>query len=98
MNLQEVIQYLSENYMQIKITTGCSDTINGYGWHAKYSVEVFETIEYCEICKAKKNTNHSDDAHRGNHRWRYEMACIYSNVHYEIDSIVMQLNIIADDI
>ena len=97
MNLQEVIEHLSEKYMQIKITTGYSDTINGYGWHTKYSVQVLETIEYCEICKAKKNTNHSDDAHRGNHRWRHETACIYSNVHYDIDSIVRQLNIIAHD-
>jgi hypothetical protein len=92
MSLQDVIENLSKNHMQVKIMTGYMDTINGYGWHTKYFVNVLKTVEYCEICKNKTNTDYSEDAHRGNHRWRFKTIQVYSDTHYDIDSIVTQLN------
>lgn len=95
MSLQDVIENLSQNYMQVKIITGYADAIDGYGWHTKYYVQVFKTNEYCEICKTKQGINVTDDAHMGNHRWRHETECIYDKIHYHMNSIIADLNKIA---
>jgi hypothetical protein len=41
--LGEMLSDLAKKAMQVKLLVGYADSLNGYGWHVKYHVEVFKT-------------------------------------------------------
>jgi len=77
--LSDVLSNIAKKELEVKLLVGYGDSINGYGWHVKYYVEVFKTIEYCSKCRKKGNVDYSDDCHPlNNHKHMTETKCIYS--------------------
>ena len=79
--LADILSVLAKNLLQVKLVVGYKDSINGYGWHVRYYVEVYKTVEFCSKCKNNFNVNYKDDYfpkyHQHSHRTNIEN--IYSN-------------------
>jgi hypothetical protein len=88
----ELLEHLSlKNKLQIKLTIGSGDTLNGYGWHSRYHLKVFEAVEYCPKCRKKTGLNYSDISHPlNNHQHLVEYKTIFDGTLY-YDNIVSKL-------
>jgi hypothetical protein len=74
--LGEILSELAKKQLQVKLLVGYNDSLNGYGWHVKYYIEVTECIEYCPKCRVKYNVNYKDDYyplhHQHSHHQEYK--------------------------
>jgi hypothetical protein len=66
--LGEVLSKLAKKELQVNLFVGYRDSLNGYGWHVRYYVEVIKCIEYCPKCRAKHNVNYKDDQYPLHHQ------------------------------
>jgi hypothetical protein len=81
MSISEVLSDLAKKELQTKLFVGYQDSINGYGWHVVYYVEIIKCIEYCEKCRKNHNVNYKDDYYPNYHQHahRHEYKIIYEN-------------------
>ena len=91
--LTEVLRELSQLQLQVKLSVGFTDSINGYGWHSIYHVDVIETIQFCSKCRANKNVNYVEDYYPNhhNHSHRYELKSIFTAMYMDSDKLVQGL-------
>jgi hypothetical protein len=70
--LGDVLLTLAKKELQVKLLTGFEDTVNGYGWHIIFYVQVFKTVEYCSKCRELFNVDYKDASlllqHQHSHR------------------------------
>ncbi len=75
-NLSDILIILSKKEIQIKLLVGYQDSINGYGWHSVYYIQLIKCIEYCYKCRKNYNTDYKDDYyplhHQHSHRQEYK--------------------------
>ena len=91
--LTEVLEKLAKKNLQIKLLVGYQDTINGYGWHVKYYVEVIECIEFCYKCREYYNVDYYYNYtlhHQHSHRAEYKT--IFSKEFLNIDDLCFELS------
>jgi hypothetical protein len=92
--LTEVLEKLAKKELQIKLLVGYQDSINGYGWHVKYYVEVIKCIEFCCKCRAKYNVDYFDNYyplhHQHSHRTEYKI--IFSKDFRNVDDLCFELS------
>ena len=79
--LADILSVLAKNFLQVKLFVGYRDSINGYGWHVRYYVEVYKTVEYRPKCRKNFNVNYKDDFYPAHHQHKnfIEIINIYSN-------------------
>jgi hypothetical protein len=91
--LTEVLRELSQLHLQVKLSVGFTDSINGYGWHSIYYVDVIETIEFCSKCRANKNVDYLENYYPNHHQHshRYELKSIFTAMYMDSDKLVQGL-------
>jgi hypothetical protein len=91
--LSDVLVKLAKKDFQIKLFVGYQDSINGYGWHVKYFVELIECIEYCPKCRVKYNVNFNDNTYPLNHQHshRVEYKTIFANDFISENDMIISL-------
>jgi hypothetical protein len=87
--LEDVLIYLSNKELQVKLLTGFKDSINGYGCHVIYYIEVFKTIQYCDKCRLSYKIDYSDLHKRHSHK--FEQKCIYSQTFMDVKELCLSL-------
>jgi hypothetical protein len=74
--LSDVLSKLALKGYQMKLFIGARDTINGYGWHTRYYIEINECIEFCPKCRSKYNVDYNDNEyplrHQHSHHKEYK--------------------------
>jgi hypothetical protein len=91
--LEGILEELSQLYLQVKLTTGFGDAINGYGWHVIYHVDVIETIEFCSKCRANKSVNYFEDYYPNHHQHAhsYELKSIFTGTYIDSEKLIQRL-------
>jgi len=74
--LSEILSRLAFKGYQLKLLVGLRDSLNGYGWHTIYYIEIIKCIEYCPKCRIKFNLDYKEDYyplhHQHSHRQEYK--------------------------
>ena len=93
-NLSECLQRLAKKELQIKLLIGYQDSINGYGWHVVYYVELIKCIEFCPKCRANHNVDYKDDYYPLHHQHRHhaEYKKIFSGHFRHEDDLCFELS------
>ena len=93
LQLGEVLSKLAEDFLQVKLLVGYGDTINGYGWHVKYYVEIIQCIEYCPKCRVKYFVNYKDDQYPLHHQHihRQEYKTIFAKDFIDENDVCIEL-------
>ncbi len=87
-----VISEITKKGYNFELKTASADGVNGYGWHVRYYVSIYETIEYCSKCRIKTGKDISDDAHiHNNHKYFTETKMIYNGVYIEESAMIADL-------
>jgi hypothetical protein len=96
--LQEILKELSQLHLQVKLSVGYADAINGYGWHTVYYVDVLETIEFCEKCRRNKGVDYLDDYYPNHHQHshRSELKSIFNGRFRHDEDLVNALWILLE--
>ena len=91
--LGEVLSKLAKKELQVKMLVGYHDSLNGYGWHVRYYVEVIKCVEYCPKCRAKYNVNYKDDHYPLHHQHsnRQEYKTIFAKEYMSEDDMCLEL-------
>ena len=91
--LGDVLSKLAKNELQVKLLTGFMDSVNGYGWHIRFYVQVFKTVEYCSKCRDLFNVDYKDEnkllEHQHSHR--NETVSIFSEEFMDEDNLCSAL-------
>ena len=96
--LQEILKELSQLHLQVKLSVGYADAINGYGWHTVYYVDVLETIEFCEKCRRNKGVDYLDDyPNHHQHSHRYELKSIYTGTFINDENLINALSLLLTE-
>lgn len=95
--LGDVLSALAKKELQVKLLIGYRDCVNGYGWHVRYYVEVFKTVEYCPKCRAKYNVNYKDDQYPLHHQHSHhtQVVNVYAKEFMSEDDLCVGLLNIA---
>lgn len=80
-SLGEILLLLAKNYIEVKLTTDYQDSINGYGWHVRYFVQLFVTVEYCSKCKNNYNVDYKDDYYPFHHQHSHKSETVNIYTH-----------------
>lgn len=66
--LGHILCDLAKKELQVKLLVGYQDSLNGYGWHVKYYVELIQCIEFCPTCRAKYGVDYYDNQYPIHHQ------------------------------
>ena len=92
--LGDILASLAKKYLQVKLFVGYKDSINNYGWHISYYVEVFRTVEYCSKCLENHSVNYKDDYYPSHHQHshRTKMDTILSKEFMSEEKMIFELS------
>lgn len=91
--LGDILSKLAKKELQVKLMVGYADSLNGYGFHVKYYVEVIKCVEFCSKCRNLHNVDYKDDYYPNHHQHshRQEYKTIFEKEFMSEDKMCLEL-------